>query len=284
MAGCRGLLQRHHPRHGLPWRHKHDDVPAGGGGPAGQIHLALNGKCLNDPGNRTANGTRVNVANCGTGAGQRWTIGSDGTIRVHNHCLDIAGQHGSAGQPAQLLQCTRGPREIWVQGTAGELVNPASGLCLTSSGSGTKMGACRIAKNEAWTLPAGPVLSSSADRCLDDFHSVGNNGNPIDVFSCNGTPIQNWTFEPDGTIRVYGNKCVTVRTLGRVGAKVVLWTCTAANRRGQQWAVVRNGDLSNEFSLGGLCLAIPSMTAADGSQLVMARCTLADTRIHWRVW
>ena len=71
---------------------------------------------------------------------------------------------------------------------------------------------------------------------------------------------------------------------GRVGAKVVLWTCTAANRKGQQWAVVRNGDLSNEFSIGGLCLAIPSMTAADGSQLVMARCTLADTRIHWRVW
>ena len=253
-------------------------------GPAGQIHLALNGRCLNDPGNRTGNGTRVNVANCGAGAAQRWTVGSDGTLRVHNHCLDIAGQGSAAGQQVQLWQCTRGPREIWVQGTAGEIVNPASGLCLTDSGSSTRMGTCRIKSNEAWTLPAGPVLASFADKCLDDFHSVGNNGNPIDMYSCNGTPIQNWTFEPDGTIRVYGNKCVTVRTLGRVGTKVVLWTCTAANRKGQHWAVVRNGDLSNELSLGGVCLAIPSMTAADGSQLVMARCTLADPRIHWRVW
>jgi hypothetical protein len=252
-------------------------------GPTGQIRLALNGKCLTDPGNRTGNGTHVTISGCAAGATQRWIVGSDGTIRIHNHCLDIAGQRGSAGQPAQLWQCTRGPREIWVQGTAGELVNPASGLCLTASGSSTKMGTCRIKPNDAWTLPAGPVLAAFAGKCLDDFHSVGNNGNPIDMYSCNGTPIQNWAFEPDGSIRVYGNKCVTVRTLGRVGTKVVLWTCSAGNR-GQHWGVVRNGDLSSEFSIGGLCLAIPSMTAADGSQLVMARCTLADTRIHWRVW
>ncbi len=109
---------------------------------------------------------------------------------------------------------------------------------------------------------------------MDDLHSVGTNGNPIDMFSCNGTPVQNWAFEPDGTIRVYGSKCVTVRTLGRVGAKVQLWTCTAANRKGQQWAIVRTGDVSSELSIGGLCLAVPSMTAANGSQLVMARCTL----------
>ncbi len=252
-------------------------------GPGGQIRLALNGKCLTDPGNRTGNGSRVNVSNCQTGAAQRWTVGSDGTIRVHNHCLDIAGQRGAAGQPAQLWQCTRGPREIWVQGTAGELVNPPSGLCLTASGSGTKMGACRIKPADAWTLPAGPVLAASAGTCLDDFHSVGNNGNPIDMYSCNGTPIQNWTFEPDGSIRVYGNKCVTVRTLGRVGTKVVLWTCSAANR-GQHWAVVQSGSLSSELGIGGMCLAVPSLTAPDGSQLVMARCTATDPRIHWRIW
>ena len=225
----------------------------------------------------------MNIANCQAVPAEHWTVGSDGTLRVHNHCLDIAGQGGAAGQQVQLWQCTRAPREIWVQGTAGELVNPASGLCLTGSGTVPRMGTCRIRPSEAWTLPAGPVLAASAGRCLDDFHSVGNNGNPIDMFSCNGTPIQNWTFEPDGTIRVYGNKCVTVRSL-RVGTKVQLWTCSAANRRGQQWAVVRNGDLSNEFRIGGVCLAIPSMTAADGSQLVMARCTIADPRIHWRVW
>ena len=255
-----------------------------GGGPAGQIHLALNGKCLNDPGNRTANGTRVNVANCQTGAGQHWTFAPDGTIRVRGRCLDIAGKGGAAGQPAQVWQCDGSPREAWAQGTAGELVNPAAGLCLTSSAPSTKMGTCRIKRDEEWTLPPRPVLASVPGKCMDDLHSVGSNGNPVDMFSCNGTPIQNWTFERDGTIRVYGNKCVTIRTLGRAGTKVALWTCTAANRRGQQWAVVRTGYMSAELSIGGVCLSVPSMTAADGTQLVTGRCTASDPRVHWHIW
>ena len=256
-------------------------------GPTGQIHLALNGRCLTDPGNRTADGTRVTVSRCAAGPAQRWTVGSDGTIRVHNHCLDIAGQGSAAGQPAQLLQCTRGVREIWLQGTAGELVNPASGLCLTASGSGAKMGACRINKSEAWTLPAQPVLAAVTGKCVDDLHDVGTNGSIIDMFSCNGTPPQAWTFEPDGTIHsaAYGTKCLTVHgALGRVGTKIQLWACTAGNRKGQQWAIVRTGGLSSELTLGGVCLAIPGMTAADGSQLVTARCTATDPRIHWRIW
>jgi hypothetical protein len=253
-------------------------------GPAGQIRLALNGKCLTDPGNRTASGTRVNVANCQAGAAQHWTVAADGTLRVHNRCLDIAGQGGAAGQPAQLGNCTGRTREMSTQGTAGELVNPASGLCLTSSGSDTKMGACRIKRNEEWTLPARPVLASVAGKCLDDLHSKGTNGNPVDMYSCNGTPIQNWTFEPDGSIRVYGNKCVTVRgALGRIGTKIQLWTCTAGNR-GQHWTVARTFGLSSELKLGGVCLAIPSMKAADGSQLVTASCGATDPRVHWHIW
>jgi hypothetical protein len=256
-----------------------------GGGPAGQIHLALNGKCLTDPGNRTGNGTRVDIANCQAGAAQHWAVASDGTLRVHNRCLDIAGQGGAAGQPGQLWQCDGSTREGWTQGTGGELVNPASGLCLTSSGSGTTMGTCRIKRSEAWTLPARPVLAAVPGKCMDDLHSVGTNGSVIDMYSCNGTPPQAWTLKPDGTIHsaLYGNKCVTVRTLGRIGTKVVLWACTAANRRGQQWAVLRTGYMSAELSIGGVCLSVPSMTAADGTQLVTGRCTATDPRVHWHI-
>jgi hypothetical protein len=259
-------------------------VRTASGGPAGRVRLALNGKCLTDPGNKTANGTRVDVSNCQAGPAQRWTVVSDGTLRVRGRCLDIAGSGGAAGQRVQLWQCTGAPREIWMQGTAGELVNPSSGLCLTGPGSVPTTGTCRIKADEAWTLPGHQVLASVTNTCMDDLHSVGTNGNPIDMFSCNGTPVQDWTFEPDGSIRVYGNKCVTVRTPGRAGAKVELWACTAANRRGQDWAIVRTGGVSSELSIGGVCLAIPSMTAAGGSQLVMARCTATDPRVHWRVW
>ena len=262
------------------------------GGPAGQIRLALDGKCLTDPGNRTGNGTHVTITGCQAGSAEHWTIASDGTIRVHNHCLDIAGRGSAAGQQVQLWQCDGAPREIWMQGTAGELVNPASGLCLTDPGSSTKngtvpkMGACRIKRSESWTLPAQPVLAAVQGKCADDLHDVGTNGNPVDMYSCNGTPPQAWTFEPDGSIHsaAYGNKCVTVRgALGRIGTKIQLWACAAGNKS-QHWAVVRTGGLSAELTLGGVCLAIPGMKAADGSQLVTAPCSAADPRVPWHVW
>jgi len=257
-------------------------------GPIGQIFLGLGGKCLNDPGDRTANGTRVVLWNCQSGTEQRWTIASNGTIRVHNRCLDIAGSGGFAGQPVQLEPCVGAARELWVQGTAGELVNPASGLCLTDPGSSTAngaapaMGACRRTPSATWTLPAEPILSAMAGKCVDDYHSVGTNGNKVDTYTCNGTPVQSWTFEPNGTLRIYGNKCLTATRLGAVGVKIELWTCDGAAT--QRWAVARTGGLSSELTQDGVCLAIPSMTAIDGTQLVTARCTASDPRVHWHVW
>jgi len=130
------------------------------------------------------------------------------------------------------------------------------------------------------------VLAAVQGKCADDLHDVGTNGNPVDMYSCNGTPPQAWTFEPDGSIHsaAYGNKCVTVRgALGRIGTKIQLWACAAGNKS-QHWAVVRTGGLSAELTLGGVCLAIPGMKAADGSQLVTAPCSAADPRVHWHVW
>ena len=47
---------------------------------------------------------------------------------------------------------------------------------------------------------------------------------------------------------------------------------------------MQSGSLGTELTQGGVCLAVPSMTAIDGSRLVAARCTAADPRIHWHTW
>jgi len=254
-------------------------------GPTGPITLNAAGKCLDDRGNRTANGTPAVLANCLPGSAQLWTLAVDGTIRVHDRCLDIAGG-GSAGEPAQLWQCTGSSREMWVQATAGELFNPGSGLCLTAAstrnGAAPVLGTCRVKPSQAWTVPAQMILSSMAGKCVDDYHSVGNNGNKVDVYSCNGTPVQHWAFEPDGTLRIYGNKCLTDTVWGRVGVRIDLWTCNG--NRTQRWTVVQSGSLGIELMQDGVCLAVPSMTAIDGSQLVAAACNAADPRIHWHTW
>ena len=257
-------------------------------GATGQIHLPLAGKCLQDPGNRTANGTRVEIESCVSGASESWTVNSDNTVRVHSRCLTIAGSGSSSGRPLVLEGCTGSTRQRWAEGNHGELANPASGLCVTDPGSrrgnGTvpTMGGCRTSSNEQWTLPPQTVLTALGGSCLDDHFSSGVNGNVIDMFWCKYSGSR-WTFEPDGTIRMFGNKCVTVRN-----NKAVIWTCGASGN--QKWTVTRTSAMGSELALGGVCLAIPSLTSAkgtalepNGTQLIASKCNKSDPRDLWHI-
>jgi hypothetical protein len=263
-------------------------------GPTGQLRLDLGGQCLDDLGNRSSNGTRVVLWDCSAGdAAERWTLASDGTVRIHGKCLEVTGNGEYLGQGVRLWPCAAGnagPREIWLTGTDGELASASSGLCLSDARSTASNGTrptlirCGLKRDQIWTLPAERILSALSGTCVDDLHSVGANGNVIDMYACNGTASQSWTVEPDGTLRMFGDKCVTVRgPLGRVSAKIELWTCTAGDRA-QQWALVRSATLGGELKLGGVCLAIPSVTAPAASQLRTAPCTATDPRVHWHIW
>ena len=267
--------------------------PAPDKGATDQIHLLLDGKCLQDPGGKTANGSRVRIANCVAGATERWTVVADGTVRVNHRCLDIAGSGSAAGKQLQLTNCgNANPRQLWSQGTDGELVNPSSGLCVTDPGSSESngtvpmMGACHVKSVEQWTLPAQPLLTAVGGSCADDHYSSDANGNIIDMFWCNGTIGQAWSFRPDGTIRagLFANKCMTVHN-----QKIAIYTCSAGNKS-QQWTVVRTGAMSSQLAQGGVCLTIPSMTSAkgtlleaNGTQLIASTCRKTDPRDLWHI-
>ena len=254
-------------------------------GATGQIHFQLDGKCLQDPGNRTSNGTRVAIENCASGATERWTVASDNTIRVNGRCLNISGTAGASGKQLQLWSCNGGTRETWAQGSDGELVNPAAGLCVTDPGSSKKngttptMGGCRAKSYEQWTLPAQPILTSVGGSCADDPLGKGSNGTRVDMFSCNGTPGQAWNFAPDGTIRIsqYPKVCLTVS-----GSKIELYLCSSGNKS-QKWAVVRTAAMTSELRLGGVCVGIKSLTAGNTTPLVTAKCTASDPRDLWHI-
>jgi Ricin-type beta-trefoil lectin domain/Putative Ig domain len=255
-------------------------------GGLGQIHLPFAGKCLQDPGNRTANGTRVEIEPCVSGAAERWTVAADNTIRANGRCLTITGSGASNGRQLVLAGCDGSTRQRWAQGTNGELANPVSGLCATDPGSSRRngtvptMGGCRASSSEQWALPPQAALTALGGSCLDDHFSSGVNGNVIDMFWCQYSAAK-WTFEPDGTIRMFGNKCVTVRS-----GKAVIWTCGAHS--GQKWTIVRTSPMGSEIAQGGVCLAIPSMTRGaalepNGTQLVTSRCSRTDPRDLWHI-
>jgi glucosylceramidase len=58
-------------------------------GPTGPVRLKLDGKCLDDTGNSSANGTKIQIWTCNGGAAQQWTV------QGSNDSLGVEMGHGS---------------------------------------------------------------------------------------------------------------------------------------------------------------------------------------------
>ena len=130
-----------------------------GGGSTGPITSGVNSaKCVDDNGQSSANGTKIQVWDCNGGANQSWTVASNGTVQVYGKCLDITGASTANGALIELWQCNGGANQQW-QASNGALVNPASGKCLDDPGSNTANGtqldlwACTGGTNQQWHLP-----------------------------------------------------------------------------------------------------------------------------------
>jgi hypothetical protein len=131
----------------------------GGGGSTGPITAGDDSsQCIDDNGQSTANGSKIQLWTCNGGANQQWTVESDGTLQVYGKCLDITGANYTNGTLTELWQCNGGANQQW-QAQNGELVNPASGKCLDDPGSNTANGTqldlwtCTGGANQQWHLP-----------------------------------------------------------------------------------------------------------------------------------
>ncbi|MFE9045941.1 lectin [Streptomyces sp. NPDC007818] len=119
----------------------------------------VNGKCLDIDNSQTADGTKVQLWTCnGTGA-QRWTVGTDGTVKALGKCLDVSGGGSADGTRIQLWTCNGTGAQKWTPQADGTVRNPQSGKCLDASGGvwndGTPvhLWTCHTGPNQKWTLP-----------------------------------------------------------------------------------------------------------------------------------
>jgi len=128
------------------------------GGSTGQI-TGLAGKCVDVRGANTANGTVVQLYTCNGTAAQRWTIGTDGTIRALGKCLDVNGGSTADGAKVQLWDCNGTGAQRWVYTTGRDLVNPQANKCLDVTGNNSADGTplqiwtCHGGANQKWTIP-----------------------------------------------------------------------------------------------------------------------------------
>ncbi len=127
-----------------------------------------------------------------------------------------------------------------------------------------------------WTIIAAVTgaIKGQHGKCLDDFGGGTANGNKVDIWTCNGTTSQKWTFS-GGHLMVLG-KCLNDATHTGAGTKLVIWGCNT--HKSQLWT--HNSNSEYVLQLNGLCLTDPSGSTVNGTQVQIRTCqNFADQ--HW---
>jgi hypothetical protein len=116
------------------------------------------GRCLDDPGNSTANNTKIDVYDCSGAVGQSFTFNADNSLTVAGKCVDASGAKTVAGTPIVLYACNGATNQQWSVNPDGSITGVQSGLCLDVTGgatagpNGTKveLWPCTGQANEIW--------------------------------------------------------------------------------------------------------------------------------------
>jgi ricin-type beta-trefoil lectin protein/putative Ig domain-containing protein len=263
--------------------------PVAGTGPTGPVRLGEEGKCLDDTGNSSANGNKVQIWSCNGDAAQNWTYAEDGTLRIHGKCLDDTGYGTKLGTKLQLWSCLNHTNQMWTAVNTVNLYNALARDCLSvpNAGNGVQveLGYCEWDPQAEWTLPAGEILSGVPGECITDSGGGTANGTKIVLGTCADSSAQRWTFDPDGTIRIFG-KCLSLATPAS-GSDAILWSCGAGHM--QQWTLDGAGvalgtAIGADSNIPGNDTALespPGQTAA-GTQIVLG--PFGGSNADWDIW
>ncbi|MDG6101729.1 ricin-type beta-trefoil lectin domain protein [Dactylosporangium aurantiacum] len=124
---------------------------------------------------------------------------------------------------------------------------------------------------------AGPIIGQGSNRCIDVPSSNAVDGNRLQIWDCNGTGAQQWSFNSDGSVRALG-KCMDVSGGSTAdGAVVQLWTCNGTGA--QKFTLSPAGDLVNIQA--NKCVDVQNVATANGSKLHIWTCNGASNQ-KWR--
>jgi hypothetical protein len=120
--------------------------------------------CVDDSGNSTTNGNKIQIYTCNGSAAQQWTITPDATNGLNNtvidhKCMTVSGGGTANNTPIVLSDCTGATSQQWHLDSLGQLWNPHADKCLADPGSSTTPGTqlviydCDYAKDQNWHVP-----------------------------------------------------------------------------------------------------------------------------------
>ncbi len=117
------------------------------------------GRCLDVPNSSSANGTQVQLWDCGGQANQSFTYTTGRQLQVYgNKCLDASGRGTTNGTQVIIWDCNGQTNQQWNLNANGTITGVQSGLCVDANGAGTANGtkiilwSCNGQANQQWTL------------------------------------------------------------------------------------------------------------------------------------
>ncbi len=117
--------------------------------------------------------------------------------------------------------------------------------------------------------PGGKSLTNANGLCLDVRSSGTANGTPVQVYTCNGTGAQQWTYVEAGSTLHALNKCLDISGGGTAnGTKVQLWDC---NNTGSQ-VFIHQSNNSYYNPQSNRCLDDPNGSSTPGTQVQIWDC------------
>ncbi|MFJ8448955.1 PQQ-dependent sugar dehydrogenase [[Kitasatospora] papulosa] len=134
-------------------------VTTSGAAPREGAVTGIGGKCVDVAGGATADGTQIQLYTCNGTAAQKWTVGTDDTLRALGSCMDVSGAGTANGTRIQLYGCNGSGAQKWTPQADGTLKNPASGKCLDAEGVSSAdrtrlhLWTCGSGANQKWILP-----------------------------------------------------------------------------------------------------------------------------------
>jgi Putative Ig domain/Ricin-type beta-trefoil lectin domain len=116
-----------------------------------------------------------------------------------------------------------------------------------------------------WTINSSGPITGLSNKCLDDYRDSSLNRNKIDVWTCNGTAAQQWSY-PGNMLKING-RCLDDPRYGGAGTALILYRCTGGAN--QMWTHMTNGEYVGYHHL---CLTDPGSSLVNGTQVTVDVC------------
>ncbi|MEU8397668.1 RICIN domain-containing protein [Nonomuraea sp. NPDC048892] len=125
------------------------------------------------------------------------------------------------------------------------------------------------------TTGGGGRISGYGGKCVDVAGAATANGTPIQLWDCNGSGAQSWSWNSDGSVRALG-KCMDVTAAGTAnGTPIQLYDCNGTGA--QRWTFNSGtGQIVNPQS--GRCLDATGPSSANGTRLQIWDCAGSDNQ------